>query len=527
MKRGTELIVIDPRINWLATRAKYVLQLRPGTDAALGLGLLNVIINEDLYDHDFVDNWTYGFEELKARVQDYPPSRVAAITWVAEEDIIEVAREMAKRPVTHGWGVSVDQNANGVQVGQVIVSIAAITGNLDNPGGTSLGVPLPGVVLNPMSSAGDLEPSELWDKIIGGEEFPAVKAAMRKVQPDAMLDALETDEPYKFHFAWWHSSNTIAPTNSAQPKRWHEALKRIDYTVCTDVFMTPTAMAFADIFLPVSTFAEHDGIVDTNYGLNVCQIGAINKALQVGECKSDIEILFELGRRIAPGRLPWKDPEEYFANVLNGAGMTFDDLRKAGTWQPGATYYKHEKGLVRPDGQPGFNTVTGKVELYALMYENFGDDPLPYFREPPFSAIDAPEYAEEYPLILTTGSRRFTSFHSEHRQIPTLRELSPNPLVQINPETAAKAGIKDGQWVKLENPFGSCKMVAMLTPIVPPKVVNAEHGWWFPEEDGEEPNLFGVWKSNVNSLIPHRAVGKMGFGAPYKSMICKISPVAE
>jgi anaerobic selenocysteine-containing dehydrogenase len=103
-----------------------------------------------------------------------------------------------------------------------------------------------------------------------------------------------------------------------------------------------------------------------------------------------------------------------------------------------------------------------------------------------------------------------------------LREFHPDPLVEIHPETAASLGIIDGDWVCVENMFGKCKLKANVTPIVHPKVVHAQHGWWFPEKTAEEPTLYGVWESNINNLVPHKHIGKLGFGAPFKCLICKI-----
>ena len=125
-------------------------------------------------------------------------------------------------------------------------------------------------------------------------------------------------------------------------------------------------------------------------------------------------------------------------------------------------------------------------------------------------------------FIMTTGSRQPVYFHSEHRQIPSLRQLTPEPYLEIHPEAAEKLGIKTGDEVTIENPWGSAHEIAKVTPVVRKDVVAAAHGWWYPEEDGEEPNLYGVWKSNVNSLIPHRVLGKMGFGAPYKQVPVKV-----
>jgi len=523
MKRGTKIIMVDPRINWLASRAEYVLQLRPGSDTALAMGLLNVIINEELYDKDFVENWCYGFEEFKARVQEYPPEKVAEITWVPKEKIIEVARVFAKaNPASLGWGLAVDQNPNGVQLGHALLALVALTGNLDVPGGITIGPPAALMGKWRMETRSNL-PQELWEKRIGAQQWPAVSTALATTHPDETLDTLETGKPYKLRMGWFNSSNFISPTNSAQPDRWYRALQSLEFCVVQDLFMTPTAMAFADIFLPLPTFAEHDGVVLTHYGRNAIFAGAMNKALEVGECKSDIEVCIELGKRLYPEIWPWNSAAEFFSDQLKPElGFDFEELRKMGLYQPGYTYKKYEKGLLRFDGEPGFNTVTGKVELYSTLFEAWGDDPLPYHQEPPYSPYSTPELAREYPLILTTGARFYTSFHSEHRQVPSLREIVPDPLMEIHPDTAASLGIKEGDWVIIENMFGKAKFKALVTPTIHPKVVHAAHGWWFPEKDAEEPSLFGVWESNINTLMPHKHIGKLGFGDTFKSILCRV-----
>lgn len=521
MKRGTKLIVVDPRLTWFASRAEHWLQLRPGTDAALALGMLNVIINEELYDKEFVKNWCHGFDKLKERVQEYPPEKVAEITWVPKEKIVEAARFFAKsKPASITWGLAVDEKTNGVQTGHAICALMAVTGNIDVPGGILLGAPQAA----PTAWWGWNElPEEMKEKRLGAKEYPAVCTALPTTQPDVPLDAMETGKPYPLKMAWIMSSNPIAcPT--AAPQRWHRAFKELDFVVVCDLFMTPTASACADLFLPVASFPEKDGIVATHYGGIVLFVGAINKALQVGECKSDDEIMFELGKRLNPKEFPWKDMEEFFDWELKGYGlnMTFKELREKGWAVPTYEYKKHEKGLLTFDGKPGFNTPTGKIELYSTFFEQWGEDPLPYYEEPPYSPYSTPELAKEYPLILTSGARSWAFFHSEQRQIRTLREVHPDPIVEIHPETAEKLGIKDGDWVYIENMFGKCKQKAKLTTGIHPNVVHAQHAWWFPEKPAEEPSLFGVWESNINQLVPHKLIGKLGFGSPFKCMICKV-----
>ncbi len=526
MKRGSQFITIDPRLTWVGARAAYHLQLRPGTDAALGLGILNVIISEDLYDHDFVENWCYGFDELTARAAEYPLDKVEEITWVPADLIREVARTMATaKPCSFMWGLAIDTNSNGVQAGATMLDIAAITGNLDVPGGVTLAVPASFMGKWRYECAQQLPPGML-EKQITDPKYAGFQAAHLIAHPDCILETLETGEPYPFKMSWFYSSNLVANTSAAQPKRWFDALMKLDFNVCQDVFMTPTAMGLCDLFLPVSTFAEHDGIVLPHFGRNTHMVMAMNKCVEVGDCRSDLEIDFLVGKRLNPKAWPWESIADFFTDQIKPKlGITFEELQDLGWVQQEFEYRKYEKGLLRNDGEPGFNTPTGLVELASSLYEDWGEDPLPYFEENQYTPLSHPELADEYPLILTTGGRETTSFHSEHRQIPSLRAIMPNPLVQINPELAEELGIEEGDWVCIENPLGKCVEKAQITPIVAPRVVHAQHGWWYPEQDGEAPNLFGLWKSSLNSLIPHRAIGRIGFGAPYKNVMCKIYKV--
>lgn len=528
MKLGTKIINIDPRITWLGSReGNMTLQLKPGSDTALALGILNVLINEDLYDHEFVENFCYGFDELSERVQEYSPERVEELTWVPADQVREVARILGtNHPCSIAWGLAVDQNPNGVQMGQAIISIAALCNMIDVPGGLTVGPP------EAMLGAWRMEarswlPPELWDKRIGAAEWPGLSTGMATTQPDETLEVLETGKPYEIKMAWYNSSNFLTPTCSAQPHRWYEALKKMEFAVVQDLFMTPTAMALADVFLPLPTFAEHEGVVLPHYGRNTVFVGAMNKALTVGDTRSDIQVCHELGHRLNPDAWPhWEDMPAFFGDQLQAEfGFGFDGLRERGLLQPGYTYQKYRKGLMRWDGEPGFNTVTGRVELYSTLFEAWGEDPLPYYEEPRFSQISRPEWSEEYPLMLTTGARKFTSFHSEHRQLKNLREIDPWPVVELNPEAAEKYGVKEGDWVCVENMFGMAKGVVRVCPTIDARVIHMTHGWWYPEQDGEEPNLFGVWKSNVNDLIPHFETGILGFGGPFKAIMCKVYKV--
>jgi anaerobic selenocysteine-containing dehydrogenase len=519
MKQGTELIVVDPRRTWPAARARHWLQIRPGTDAALAMGMLHVIINEHLYNTAFVEQWTHGFDELKDRVQAYPPRVAAEITWISPEEIVKAARYYAEsKPASVQWGVALDHSKECLPTLQAITSLMAITGNLDAPGGNMIRGQLFG--MGHLFDWGlDLLSEEQRQKKVGLGRYPLIDW-MEFVPGEALIDQMLTEEPYPIRAAWIQSTNTIA-CGVADPRRTYEAFKKLDLNVVVDLFMTPTAMAFADYVLPAATYPERDGVYLPLGGVTCT--GTINRAIEpLGECRSDMEINLEMGRRLNPGAWPWENVHEMFDAMLAGAHVTFEELRELGYLFDEFQYRKHEKGWLRPDGEPGFDTPTGKVELYSTVFERCGLDPLPYYEEPPESPMSTPEVAEVYPLVLTTGARVQGYFHSEHRQIPSLRRMNPYPVTEIHPLTAAALGIEDGDWIILENRYGRCRQRAKLTEGIDPRVVSAQHGWWFPEKEGPEPSLFGAWDSNINLLLPSGWTGRSGLGYPFKSQMCRI-----
>ncbi len=582
MKRGAKLVTIDPRVNWLATRSVLQLRLRPGTDAALAMALCNIIISEDLYDHDFVDRWTYGFDEFAERVSHMTPEKAAEICEVPAEDIYRFARMYAAaKPASIAWGLAFDQNTNGMQAGQCVLAAICLTGNLDVPGGNIVADLSQPEDMTSEAAEGQSEDftdtrsfiTEGWYQMtaeergeaLGMDKYPLYCNQITGCHSDAVIDAMETGEPYPITFAWIANSNLLAPTNSAEPTRWHKAfLKSVQFAFGTDCFITPTIQAVCDVFLPITTVAEHDGVNRTHYGAASITTGCGNKAITVGEAKNDLEIYCMLAERMA--KMYPDDPKARFAhekyreyhdylekNRLEGRHK-FEEVKQLVKFKRKVYYKKYETGRLRPDGQPGFLTPTGRVELWSSAFANNGMDPLPYYREPDLSPripdklidevknpripeeVDAKwherdlsheEIIKKYPFILSTGHRRYSSFHSEHRQIAILREVDPNPILEINPADARKVGVTDGQWCKIENMFGSAKFKARIMPTIREGHVEAEHGWWFPEQDGSEPSLFGVWQSNVNDLIPLHHNNALGFGGPYKSCCCNVVPLSE
>lgn len=521
VQNGSKIICIDPRLTWWAARAEYWLPIRPGTDTALGLAFINTIITEDLYDHDFVENWTIGFEELAERAKEYPAEKVAEICHVSSEKIKGAARLYAKsKPAAIQWGLAFDQQKGAMQTCFAATCLMGLTGNIDNPGGNIL-------VRNAFNTHRHYNCGE--ENLSPGRE--KMKLTFSKVMEgshmnnhassDRILECLETDDPYKIRMMWIQSSNPLAcPAQDAA--RCYEAMKKIDFIVVADPFMTPTAVACADLVLPIAMNHERNSVRTWWTPMR-----AITKVSSYYEAKSDEELIVELGRRLNPAAFPFKDDKEFCNWYITKDGDypgTWEDVRNKSWvyWDFDSTYYKYKKGLLRSDGELGFNTTSGKFEFTPALAYVWDIDPLPYHSEPPESPYSTPELYKEYPLILTTGGRSYEYFHSEHRQMPTMREFHPEPLLTMHPDTAKKYGIKDGDWVWIETRRGRCKQKAKLFVGISPEVVHAEHGWWYPEKEAAAPSLFGLFESNTSLLTENTNPGEGGVGAPIKCLLCKI-----
>jgi anaerobic selenocysteine-containing dehydrogenase len=512
LAKGAKLIVVDPRFTKLADRSDLWLQLRPGTDVALALGMLHVIMEEELYDKEFVSNWIYGWNEFVDRVKEYPPWRVSEITWVPEEKIREAARLFAKaKPACIQWGVAIEQSINCVDNNRSLIALAAVTGNLDVPGGMVFYVPPP--VMN-ASQFGlhQLLPPEQRKKRLGREVFKLADA-FAIINPRFVWEAILYEKPYPVKMVFLISSNPVM--TRANASMVYEALKKVAFLVVSDFFLTPTA-EMADLVLPSATWLEMDYVAEIwkRHGFALAR----QKVIQVGECKSDHEMLLELGNRLGQKEHWWPTLREALNAILAPSGLTFEAFLEIGHLQGKMEYRKYLK--------KGFSTPTRKVELYSTRMKEWGYDPLPKFREPPESPISRPDLVKDYPYILITGMRPTAFFHSEHRQIPWLRELLPEPLVEIHPETAEKEGIKEGDWVVIESPRGRCYQRAKLTLGIDPRVIGAQHAWWFPEKEAPEHG----WKeSNINLLTdndPSTCDPAMG-ATNLRVLMCRVSPKKE
>jgi anaerobic selenocysteine-containing dehydrogenase len=482
LDRGAKLIAIDPRKTGIASRADLWLQPRPGTDLALALGILKVIVDRELYDKTFVENWMIGFPDLIEHLKQYPLDRVSEITWVPSDRIAEAACLYSQsRPACIQWGNALEQNRNSFQCARALLMLMAITGNLDAPGGNvSRDAP-------PILRPGPLVQSKKFPdkkaKIMGTEFRLATK--MGFVPPQLIVGAILSGSPYPIRFMYIQGGNPLL--SYANARETFQAMKRLSFLAVSEIFLTPTAQ-LADIVLPAATNFEFDDI--GHYGLPHGFILARPRIVDPpGECRSDLKILNELGKRLGYGGDFWKDTRECLDEILRPAGITYDDFKSLGILKGDWKYHGYEKN--------GFHTPSGKVEVYCQRLKEWGYDPLPTYQEPPESPLSTPELLKEYPLVFTSAKDP-SYFHSSGRNLDSLRKISPEPTLLMHAQTASRLMIDEGDWVSIETKRGTIRQKAKLTQEIDPRVVVLSFGWWFPERKDLE--LSGWKESNLNIL---------------------------
>jgi len=479
--RGARIIAIKPTMEPDVALSDTWVPVRPGTDAALSLAMLHVVINENLYDETFVSQHCYGFGELKDHIQKYTPDWAETITGLSADLIRDIARIYAttkQAAIDPGNGLEHAPAASDAV--RAIAILIAITGHLDRPGGNIVPVgstmPMPkGVHLR------DRYTQEWVDKLVG-PEFPKPFQPFIEGTSSAyyrIFDSVLTEKPYPIRTII--APGTQPAVSTRGPKRIVEALKKLDFFVVIDVMRT-AEMDYADIVVPVATPYE----TDHPFEFTRNWIMARKKVIEpIGEYKSIYEFWLDLGVKMGYGKDFWNGSMEACMNdQLEPLGMTIDELRAHPT---GIVYpmkpMKYEKYKTffstrssRLSGAPYL--PQGKVAIYNTTFEEHGFNPLPEWREPPESMTATPKLLKKYPLI-------FSDFHTSKvynaswlRNVPYLRQVLPFPTLQIHPDTALERGIEDGDWVIVESPHGSIKLKAEIIPGIRTDTVMALHGWW-------------------------------------------------
>ncbi len=548
LEQGAKLIVVDPRRIEIAAMADLWLQIRPGTDGALALSMINVIIEENLYDYNFVRDWTTApfvvrsdtgeffmaneltdkgdptsyviadsasgklkpyvpgtkltvepaidgttytlrthrgeevecktvFRLLREAVSDYQPHAIETLTTIPEAKIRDAARMFAtiKPSCWYSWN-GIEQTTNASQTNRAICILYALTGNYDMPGGN---VVPPRIRMNSTDGNEFITP-EVDEKRLGFTQRPLGPSGRRTAmttQGYEVYQAILTGKPYPVKALLGFGGNLV--TSNIPCLAGKEAISQLDFHAQAELFMTPTA-ELADIVLPAASCWE-----SWHIGTNIDSLGKkafikMRPAVVPPQHESwpDMKIIFKLANRLGLGDKFWDgNVEAAFDYQFAPLNITVEQLRKS----PGgiaidvSTQYQKYSKKDEAGNFAGFPTPSKRVEIYSSTFKEHGYEPLPTWKEP--SIFKRADVAEKYPLILTS-SKVIEYCHSQHRALPSLRKKVPNPFLEINPVKATELGIKEGDWLIVEAPYGSITVQAKLTEGIPYDVVCTQNGWW-------------------------------------------------
>jgi anaerobic selenocysteine-containing dehydrogenase len=495
---GAKLIVLDPRKSENAEAADLFLPLRAGTDAAMMLGWLNVIIEEKLYDADFVRDWTVGFDDLVKRVREYPLERVAAITGVDADLIAKAARMYATiRPATIPWTPITDQQVSSTSAIRLQCILRALTGNLDVKGGDTFvgfspavradseiemhhvlsdaqkmkqlgAMDHPAFTYRGMDALGDAT-ERVW-----GTRWANLCGGCYMANPMSMFKAMATADPYPVKAFFAIANNTLMAF--ANTRRIYDGIMNQDLVVAFEHVISPTAQ-LADYVLPGDSWLERPSM----------QAGISEQAMEPpGECRNIVTFWHELAKRMGlADKFPWRDQEELLDYRLAPGGKTWKEVVAAGR-PPNLHRLQAPDQGERKYLKAGFATPSGKVELSSSVLRDLGFDPLPYYRE---AAIPN----AEFPLSSFVGLPDDEFFRTQQRNIPELRKRAQDPTFFVSPDQAEELGLKDGLWARIRTSTGSMLGRVFSRSSMPKGLVRVPHGWWKPETARGLEQMGGMW----------------------------------
>jgi len=599
-KRGAKIVVVDPRFTPLAKRADLWLQVRPGTDGALILGLIRLLIEERRFDESFVKDWTNApflvrednknilisdelglqprggylawdkirqavvvyhptqpvsgrlradpelseslqlklsdgtmvsaspvFRHLSALVNPYDPGTVEAITGIPAQKVTELAKYLGEiKPSSYYSFNGIEQHTNAMQTNRALCILYALTGNLDSPGGNVVVPVLPGIKIRDPK----LLPESIHKLRLGYDKKPLGPAGIpaSSIQAYDVFDSILSCRPYPIKALVAFGGNTVTANSHSIAGR--DALKKLDFFVQADLFMTPSA-ELADIVLPAATFYEafhlRKGFPNSPAARQWVQYRP-RIVSPLYETRSDMEMIFDLAVHLGLGDQFWNgDIEAAFNAQLKPLDLDLDTLKN----YPGGisvdmpmAYRKFSQTDENTGAPKGFSTASRRIEIYSQAFKDHGYDPLPVYREPLISPKSKPEWAREYPLILTCNKLLYFC-HGQHRALRSLRKAIPHPFVEMHPLKARELNVEDDEWVRVETPSGKIRVRVKLTEAIHADVVCIQHGWWqsCPELGLPGYDPYSADGANANLLYDTRYLDNISGSVPYKSYLCKIS----
>ena len=509
IEKGVKVIEVGPLITPLTSHADIHLRIRPGTSGALALSMAHVIIEEGLFDREFIEQWTVGFEAYKAYARDFAPEVAETITGVPAGLIREAARLYA---TTKPAGLMTGPNAtvhhtNGIQNHRAITALIGLTGNFDCEGGNYVAPPSYLYVVNGVKTRqAEFEQSRPWKDMpprIGEDRYPVWCRLIPEAQAIHLPFRIRSRRPYPVRAVLGFGLNhRMWPGSDFM----EGSLKMLDFLVDVDLFLTDTAR-MADLILPACSSFERS---ELKFYPEQYVIWTTPVIKPLGKSRPDIDIVLDLAARLAPGDSLLQEGYEACMDwMLDPTG-----LRVAGLKEYPGGFAMEDVGMppYRKYESTGFPTPSGKMEFASLVLKEAGLDPLPRYQEPKLGWHATPEEAGEFPLILTTGARLPMYVHSRTFRLPWIRSLRPDPMVDINPMDAEERAVSPGDPVELRTRRGFIRVKAHLTETVPPGTVNIYHG--YPGAD-------------VNELIEPDYVDPISGYPGFKSLLCEVERISN
>ncbi len=490
-RRGAKLVAIDPYQSLTAAKCDQHVALLPGTDAALALSMMHVIIGEELHDADYVARHTLGFEKLRERVKDYPPEKAAAICGLRKDEIVALAREYARtRPAAIRLNYGMQRHAGGGMAVRAVTCLPALAGQWrDCAGGASL-------------STGD------WY----GMNHAALERAdllpnkPRTINQSALGDALTAAKP-PVRAIYVYNNNPVAVCPDSQ-KVIAGFLREDLFTVVHEIFLTDTA-DYADIVLPATTQLEHYDI-HKSYG-HLYVLANTPAIAPLGEAKPNSDVFRLLAARMGFTEACFRDTDEDICRQALAssnprmAGIEWEALKARG-WQRLAVPERFA-----PFAEGNFPTPSGKCEFYSETAERMGYDPLPGYTPPRESARSAPELAQRYPLaFISPPARNF--LNSSFANLPFALAEAGEPYLDINPEDARSRRIAEGDAVRIFNARGAFLAKARVSERARAGVVAALSVWW---------KKLSPDRRNAND-VTSQAIADMGGGASFYDCLVEV-----
>ncbi len=498
LKKGARLVIINPQLIPLGAngRAYRWLPIRPGSDGALALAMIHVILKEELYDRDFVSRWCEGFDALALHVQKYSPVWAETVTDLPARAIEELARLYAttKRACIRFSEAPQKKDLRCFAV--TVPILMAITGHLDRPGGNVWFLPAARLGFSTLPQK--ISPSAR-ERVLGGDTYCIRSSGKTSAFSHSVINSLVTGKPYRPKAMIVFGSNPLS--TSRNPRLVARAMDNLSFLIVVDVVPTPTAR-YADLILPAATryeCSQQPSLWENHIALSQ------NLVDPLWEARDELEMTLDLACRLGMGSDFWEGDYEAMVNdFLAPSNRTLNQLQDAGLH---GIYLTRTPRMDQGERFDAFfkDLPNGKIQLYNGSLEKEGLEPLPIYHGEPEDPLNAPELAEKYPLLFTDEHSDYVNHHSWMRDIPWLRELRKHPLAKINPVTAKKYGLTDGDWIAILSPYGNMKAVALLTHAIRPDTVIAQHGWWqgckslnipefTPFDEGANPNALYNWE---------------------------------